>query len=519
MMTAVRTLVLWCHDWPVAAAGFTPDDPVAVVHANRVTVASVAARADGVAIGLRRREAQARCPALVVLEPDPARDARAFEPVVAALDALTPRIEVAVPGSCAFATLGPSRYFGGDDALATRALALAAGVLAGRTPCQVGIADGPFAARLAATGGGVVVPPGESAAFLAPLPVGVLAPPELVDVLVRLGLTTLGDLAAVPAASVVGRFGVDGSRAHRLARGLDERPPAARIPAPDFAVQAELDPPAERVDAAAFMAKVLADELHQRLAADGLACTRLLVVAETEHGERLERLWRDEGALTPGAIADRTRWQLDGWLNGSAHARPTAGITLLRLAPDEVVPARGRQLGFWGGVAEAGERAARALARVEGLLGPGAVTVAECRGGRGPAEQVTLVPVGAVDLASPRPAARPDWVGEPWPGRLPSPSPALVPVEAVPARLVDAAGEPVGVTGRGVLTAEPAALVVREGEPVAVEAWAGPWPADERWWDPAGHRRRARLQVVTVDGSARLVTLEAGQWTVEAIYD
>ena len=517
-MTATRTLVVWCHDWPVVAAGFMPDDPVAVVFANRVTATSAAARADGVVAGLRRREAQARCPGLTVLEPDPARDARAFEPVVAALEALTPRIEITLPGSCAFATRGPSRYFGGDEALAARAADLAAGVLAGRGQCDVGIADGPFAARLAArVPGGVVVAPGESPAFLAPFPVDVLDPGELSDVLVRLGLRTLGDFAAMPAPAVVGRFGADGSRAHRLARGLDERPPAARVLPPDLAVSAELDPPAERVDTAAFVAKSLADELHRRLAADGLACTRVLIAAETEHGERLERLWRDEGALTPGAIADRTRWQLDGWLNG--HHRPTAGITLLRLAPDEVVPARGRQLGFWGGVAEAGERAARALARVEGLLGPGAVTVAERRGGRGPGEQVALVPVSAVDLASPRPAARDGWVAEPWPGRVPPPAPALVPAEPVLVQLLDGTGAPVGVTGRGALTAEPVALRVREADPVAVEAWAGPWPADERWWDPAGHRRRARLQVVTADGAARLVTLEAGAWSVEATYD
>jgi protein ImuB len=42
---------------------------------------------------------------------------------------------------------------------------------------------------------------------------------------------------------------------------------------------------------------------------------------------------------------------------------------------------------------------------------------------------------------------------------------------------------------------------------------------EERWWDPSRHRRRARLQVLTTDGVARLLTLEAGEWTVEAVYD
>ena len=52
-----------------------------------------------------------------------------------------------------------------------------------------------------------------------------------------------------------------------------------------------------------------------------------------------------------------------------------------------------------------------------------------------------------------------------------------------------------------------------------VVAWAGPWPADERWWDPAGHRRRARLQVVTGEGTAHLLSLEGGRWHLEATYD
>jgi hypothetical protein len=39
----------------------------------------------------------------------------------------------------------------------------------------------------------------------------------------------------------------------------------------------------------------------------------------------------------------------------------------------------------------------------------------------------------------------------------------------------------------------------------------------ERWWSV--RRRRARLQVVTADGVARLLCTERGQWWVEALYD
>ena len=513
MSPATRALVAWVPDWPVVAAGVAAGEPAAVVFANRVVACSAAARAEGVARGLRRREAQARCPALTVVEADAGRDARAFEPVAAAVAAFAPRVEIVRPGVVAVATRGPSRYFGGDAALAARVTeAVSAAVPDGAPGSRVGVADGAFAASLAARRG-VVVPAGESARFLAPFPVTALDRPELTDLLVRLGLSTLGAFAALPAADVLARFGGEGAVAHRLARGLDERPLVGHDPAPDFAVQVELDPPAVRVDTAAFAAKALADELHRALATRGLACTRVGIEAETEHGEHLARLWRADGALTPSAIADRVRWQLDGWVNATSGApdRPTGGLTLLRLVPDQVVPDDGRQLGFWGGVSEADERAARALARVQGMLGPEAVATAVPSGGRHPAERVTLVPWGDAR----EPARPPD---PPWPGRVPPPSPAVVFAPPLPAEVVNAAGVPVGVTGRGAVTAAPVRVSVDGGRWADVAGWAGPWPADERWWDAAAHRRRARFQVVAGD-AAWLLALEGGRWWAEASYD
>src|SRR6266536_612506 len=535
-MAAIRTVVVWCPDWPVvsatAAAGVVASEPVAVVFANRVVSCSAAARAEGVRRGLRRREAQSRCPGLVVLPDDPARDARAFEPVVAAVEELAPGVEVLRPGVCAVAARGPARYFGGDQAVAD--LLGRRVVETTRVECSVGIADGRFAAGLAARRG-TIVPPGRSRAFLAPFPVDTLDLPEVTDLLRRLGLRTLGAFAELPGRDVLARFGPDGALAHRLARGLDERPLAARTPPPELSVQAELDPPVERVDTAAFAARSLAEQLHEGLTRRGLACTRLAIEAQTEHGEQLTRLWRHEGVLTPAAISDRVRWQLDGWLartardvDGAGSAgiagadattgsrageeRPTAGITLLRLTPDEVVRHSGLQLGLWGGLGDEGERASRALARVQGMLGPGAVLTAVLGGGRGPDERVRLVPWGD--------ERRPDrQADQPWPGRIPAPAPATVLPDPVPAQVVGADGAPVTVTERYAVTVPPAQLTVAGRPPATLVGWAGPCPVDERWWDSPAARQRARLQLLAEDGSAWLVALCDGCWEVEAAYE
>jgi len=551
-MALVRTAVVRCRHWPVAAAGAAPHQLAAVFVANRVVSATPGALAAGIEVGQLRRAAQARCPSVEVLERDERREARAFEAVVRAVEAFTPRIELTFPGVCAFATLGPSRYFGGDLSLAADVVAAVDEVLdplgwSGHV--RVGVADSPFAAVLAtgftpprtpsdpsadpSCGAAFVVPIEHTPTFLAPLPVTVLSDvsggasvaggDDLVGVLQRLGLRTLGAFAALTEADVLARFGAEGAWAHRLAAGRDPRPPAATDPPPELTVEAVVDPPAERVDHAAFVAKAMADDLAVRLSTRALSCTRIAVLAQTEHGEVIERLWRHEGALGPGAIADRVRWQLDGWLNGPAATRPSSGITFLRLTPDEVVPATGRQLGFWGGETAAAERAARALARVQGLFGadasPDAVAVPEWRGGRGPAEQVVLVPAQAVDLTEPRPAAFAPRAPAPWPGQIPAPSPAVVHHHHLRADVVDIDGCVVWVSGRGEVSAAPFQMAIDGGASAEVRAWAGPWPADERWWDPAAHRRRARFQVVLAGGVAHLLAVEGGEWWVEATYD
>ncbi len=669
---------------------------------------------------MRRREAQSCCPGLEVLARDLASEARWWEPAVAAVEEFAPGVEVLQPGQLALGAKGPSRYFGGDMALAAKvASAVEAAVeVAGErqssavgpglitptvskpcpTPrarrlgwtgyCQVGVAEGLFAAGLAATmavpGDPLVVPSGASAAFLAPLSLRVLASPDLaalvgdtgagagraahtpgvgagrpagtregpagsraagsrgagsraagagaarrpgglgglVDLLERLGLRTLGDFAALPPSSVLGRFGTEGRLVHLLARGSSERPVRSRAPSPEWAVVAEIDPPADQLQAAVFVGRALAEQLHDRLAGQGLVCTRLAVEVGTERGETCRRSWRHEGALSAAAIGERVRWQLEGWSQGwhEEWAQGACGITRLALVPEEVRPDTGRQLALWGADAGADARAARALARVQGLLGPEAVLSAVLQGGRDYQEQVRLVPWGepreplraggAAPVSVVAGSVPPDYAGAggaggagrgeagggeaggasggeagggesgrgeagrgesgrgeaargesgrgesgtrggaggagragagragagrgeageagavrsregppPWPGRMPGLAPATVHFPPLPADVLDQDGRSIGVGGRGAMSARPAFVVIGPGGvATAIVAWAGPWPLEERWWD-AGGRRRARVQVCTVDGSAYLLVREKGSWWAEATYD
>ena len=183
-----------------------------MLSANIVEVCNQPARDEGVRRGQRRRDAQSRCPELVLLPTNPDRDARLFDPVVETVEALRPGVAVLRPGL--LAVPAPARYFGGEaNAAAVVAEAL---VEAGVWDCRLGVADDLFTAEQAARTSAVqdcaVVAPGGSRDFLAGLPVEVLENDgpqgrECVDLLRRLGLRTLGDLAALPADAAVESLG------------------------------------------------------------------------------------------------------------------------------------------------------------------------------------------------------------------------------------------------------------------------------------------------------------------------
>lgn len=530
-----RTMVLWVPDWPVVAAveaGLAEVHQPVAVHDGRVlTVVSAMARARGVRRGMRRRHAQQVCPELVLVPAEEGRDVRAFEAVAAAVETVVVGVEVARAGLLLLPAQGATRYHGSEHVLAER---LVSRLVEVGHECQVGVADGLLGAVLAARDG-VSVPAGESAQFLAPRPVDELVHvamsaravqrvTALVDLLHRLGVHTLGELVALPTADVLARFGALGAWAQRLAGGGDVRGTAVRRSAPDLEVECDLDPPADRVDVAAFAARRLAEQLHALLMERGMSCGRLRIMARTEAGDELVRSWRTVagawGGVSAARITERVRWQLEGWLSGVGRDGTPEPAPLVRLGlrAEEVGPVGAEQDLLWGGASGADSRARRALHRVQGLLGADGVLTAMLQGGRDARDQVHLVPWGEDD-PPPRPA------DQPWPGALPPPAPAVVLGEPAPVELVDAAGRVVQVSVRLTLSAPPAALrtAPSRAEPdiggtQPVRSWAGPWPMVERWWAPDG-RRRVHLQVVLGDGRAVLLAFAQGRWTLEARYD
>ena len=201
--------------------------PAAVVEAGgqRVSEASGEAARRGVRPGQSLSEAMAWCPGLTVLAERPARVRRAASRLVEAATAVSPLVEEAAPGEVYADLRGLDDLYPGEDALPRALLAPAARALDAR----LGVAGSRFTARAAASvappGGWLRVADGEERVFLAALPSALLPLAEQErDWLSVLGLSTLGDLAALPRHAVAAQLGPRGARAWLAARGEDPSP-------------------------------------------------------------------------------------------------------------------------------------------------------------------------------------------------------------------------------------------------------------------------------------------------------
>jgi protein ImuB len=406
------------------------------------------------------------CPDL--LEEGPrGEEARRFAKVMDQAYALCPWAHPIRLGVCALPARGPARFFGGEEAVVSR---LAAAVEEGAVEegeAEASPARGGAGSTRARTAALVGVADGLFAAMSAARS-GVIVP--------------AGGTAAFLAPFSVATLG-----------------------RPDLAVTLQRLGVKNLGQFAALPSASISD----RFGADAAVCH---AVARGESGEL--------AGLRDSAVTRRLRVA-----RGEDHPERDTGTDTgasTGIRPSPVQP------GFFGGASEADTRAARSFVRVQERLGIDAVLVGRLQGGRDPAGQSVLLPwgspevdrsIGATGAAGAGGAGESGRAGggAPWPGRLPPPAPSDVLQVPPRAELVDAEGNVLVVSGRGLLNAAIDRLSVDGGPWQKVVGWAGPWPVTERWWEV--RRRRARLQIVTADGVARLLCSERGRWWVEAVYD
>ena len=465
---------------------------------------------------------------------------RTYEKVVRAVTAVSPLVEVTGPGCLVFPARGPSRYFGGEQAVVHMLHPLVAGVDAG--PFGIGAAGSRFAAMAAAHMAAArsqpcIIDGSITQQFIDALPVGALhrlaeIPEDVVDLFLRLGLRTCGALSAIGEKALIERFGVDGRAVHRLVTGADTMLLDPGAPPPDIVRAVDFDSPLADSRHVVGAARACIEDAVAAVSHTGRQCVRILVTCETDHAETNERIWVEPRGFSAPSVAQRLSWQLEGWLTAAGEqddppGAVTSGVVRVVVTPLECRVLLADQPMLWGGRQQNAERASRAVSLAVAAAPGVSVSVPQWNGGRDASGEYARIPVDMVDLHDESAAQERVRAGRgvprDWRGALPAPSPTVVDPDPPAVRVSDAHGVDVSVTGRHELSADPAHVTVgRHG--FTVMRHAGPWPVEERWWDHVRRRRLARVQVLVREdrtGLERvlLLGLENGAWCLLARYD
>jgi protein ImuB len=480
----------------------------------RVAATSREAERRGIAAGMALAEAKALAAELLTLPWDEERIARAALEVTTALLAASPRVSWAgmgrpLPSGRLATGLGGAGIWwvdaaglGSEAKLADRLLAIASGL--GFGPARSGIASSAIAAYAATFGGtgargrrspGLrprIVPPGRDAAYLAPFPVTLLdLDDDLTETLRGLGLTTLGQLAALEADEVDARFGPAGLAAHRLARGLDARGPSTPRDDALPVVEVELGGCIATAEPLLFVLKGALATLGEALRAKGLAARELTLALQLDDGSAAERAVRPARPTSHAdTLFNHCRAALETW----QLPEPATGL-ILRAA--FTVPAAGEQGNLlaprWADPAAL----AAAFDRIRGSEGPDAVAVPEACDAHLPADGGAWRP--AADAETQVQGA--------------SRVPAATERDAA-CRLLHA---PVPVHVR--LGREGLAAFRHEDRWHDVTGWSGPERLAPRWWLGAG-ATRDYYATRTADGTLWLLyRAVGGQWFLEGWWD
>jgi protein ImuB len=347
--------------------------------------ADPAARALGVRRGIPLGSAHRLAPEATFLEPDPEADRAAVEAAFDGLASFSPAIAGSSdPGESAFGLLeaqidGLEGLWGPEPVLARRIGDALEPLLAG--PPRAGIAGTHFAAMVAATsarpGALVAVRIGAEAAFLGPLPSGLLtADPEVQARLGRFGLRRIGQIAELPASALIARFGSEGARIGERARGEETDPFRPRRTPERLLLGLPIEPVVAEIEAVRFVLRRIATALGENLVARGLAATqgrlRLeLDVTFARAGTASELVVEGrfpEPTAEPEAIERLLVARLE-------RVPPPAPVARLELELSGASPATGQQLPLFVPQALRGSRLAWQLARL-------ALTYGEDRVGR-----------------------------------------------------------------------------------------------------------------------------------------
>jgi DNA polymerase-4 len=176
-----------------------------------VSSASYEARVYGIRSAMPGMQARAKCPHAIFLPVDMEAYAQASREVMAIFRDITPLVEPLSVDEAFLDVAGAQRLFGSPAEIGALIRRRMTEDL--RLTCSIGVAPNKFLAKLGSTrakpDGMLIIPAGKILEFLHPLPISALwgVGERTAETLRRLGLSTIGDVAAAPIGMLRGALG------------------------------------------------------------------------------------------------------------------------------------------------------------------------------------------------------------------------------------------------------------------------------------------------------------------------
>lgn len=529
-----RVLLVKFFYWPLLSVGLDDPCPLAATE-ERGVVACVSPAAEKVGIkrGDSIKSALSLFPNLLVLSSNCIEHGKMVSKISNVMEQFSPLVEVVELGTWAIDAKGPTRYFGGEESLVAKLKdAISIEIqheLAQSIPSErvfegdsvlsfgISIADGIFAARIAARES-LVVASGGSAEFLAPLSVEELPDQEMASFLMRLGIRSLGEFAALDYHLVLERFGATGALLHHMANGFDT---SALMPSQieeDFAEKIELEDPLDVASAVVFACKSRVEGIFSSLSEKGYLCQTMRVSFMSGDGGESTRDWSMQDGFSTNLLLERMRWQLESW-SSDPRVAPSCGIETIQLVAKRVVSSNKNQLVLDGSEKTTLAKITKSLSRVDSIVGKKA-SFAKIRGSRTAKESVDIIPWQLYLFDGDHREDEKKSEVPPWPGKLSGISPTICFEPEIEVAIRGKSGSEVIVYADVFLSGDPYWIcLIQPDRKFRIYEWSKLWPMSDRWWDRTHFTKVARMQIRTNEMGALLIKWQGGKWFIEGGYD
>ena len=471
--------------------------PVALVDpalsTPRICEATEPARVSGIDAGLTPTQALARCATVSIRQRSVGLERTATEAVLQCAYGFSPHIEATSAGLCTLDLRGLAVLKDGDPVSLARWAGQLRQALAGlNLRARIGVGPTPNIARHAARWAEGIEIVEDPKQFIATLPVVALEPSsDVVDILGKWGIRSVGELLALGQEAVVDRLGLEALALFAAASTGAIRPLKLVQPSETFEESFEFEHEIEILEPLLFILRRFVDQLTLRLEGVGLVAENLTLKLRLDSGETMERQLRMPEATRDADTLFRML---------QTHLETVRASSPIRSASLAAHPGRPqvKQFGLFETVLRDPRQFQETLARLAALLGEDRVGTPLLENSHRP---------DAFRMAPPDFENAPDVLS----------SRVAEILRATPLRRIrPSAAAQVGIV-EGESEAAPVSLrcAVANGR---LQVTVGPWRASGQWWE-AGAWQREEWDASTSDGKVIRLVRQSSGWSVEGILD